>query len=40
LIFDYTFDPLIIKEQKKSEYKKAIQLVSKTAYKLSKHNKS
>ena len=40
LIFDYTFDPSIIKEQRKAEYKKAIQLVSKTAYKLSKHNRS
>ena len=40
LIFDYTFDPSIIKEEKKSEYKNAIKLVSKTAYKLSKHNKS
>ena len=39
MILDYTFDPSIIKEKKKSEYKKAIQLVSKTAYKLSKHNK-
>ena len=39
LIFDYTFDPSIISEKRESEYKNAIQLVSKTAYKLSKHNK-
>ena len=39
LIFDYTFDPTIIKEKKESEYKKAIQLIPKTAYKLSKHTK-
>ena len=40
MIFDYTLDPVIIEEKRKSEYKNAIQLVSKTAYKLSKHNKS
>ena len=39
MIFDYTFDPSILKEKRKEEYKNAIQLVSKTAYKLSKHNK-
>ena len=39
LIFDYTFDPSIINEWKKSEYKKAIQLVPKITYKLSKHTK-
>ena len=39
LIFDYTFDTEILTEKRESEYKKAIQLVSKTAYKLSKHNK-
>ena len=39
LIFDYTFDPSIIWWNKKSEFKKAIKLVSKTAYKLSKHTK-
>ena len=40
LIFDYTFDPTIIEEKRKSEYKKAIQLIPKTAYRLSKHMKS
>lgn len=39
LIFDYTFDPSIISEKRESEYKTAIQLVSKTAYKLSKYNR-
>ncbi len=39
LIFDYTFNPTIIKEKKESEYKSAIKLISKTAYKLSKHVK-
>lgn len=39
LIFDYTFDPTILKEKKESEYKKAIKLISKTAYKLSKNSK-
>ena len=39
LIFDYTFDSSIIKKKKKSEYNKSIQLISKTAYKLSKHTK-
>ena len=39
LIFDYTFDPSIIRLNNKSEFKKAIKLVSKTAYKLSKHTK-
>lgn len=39
LIFDYTFDPSIIEEQRKSEYKKAIQLIPKTAFRLSKHMK-
>ena len=40
LIFDYTFDLSIIKEKKEAEYKKAIQIVPKIAYKLSKHNRS
>ena len=39
LIFDYTFDPSILKEKREKEYKNAIQLVSKTASKLSKHTK-
>ena len=39
LIFDYTFDPLIIKEKRESEFKNAIKHVPKTAYKLSKNNK-
>ena len=39
LIFDYTFDPSIIEEKRESEYKKAIQLIPKTAYRLSKHTK-
>ena len=39
LIFDYTFDPKIIENKKESEYKKAIQFVPKTAYRLSKHIK-
>ncbi len=39
LIFDYVFDPSIIKDKRKAEYKSSIQLVSKTAYKLSKHTK-
>lgn len=39
LIFDYTFDAEILKEWKESDYKKAIQLVSKSAYKLTKHTK-
>ena len=39
LIFDYTFDPSILQEHKTSEYKKAIQLSPKNAYKLSKHTK-
>ena len=39
LIFDYTFDTSILKEKRKSEYKSAIKLVSKTAYKLSKHTR-
>ena len=39
LIFDYTFDANILKEKKESEYKKAIQLVWKFAYKLTKHTK-
>ena len=39
LIFDYTFDPTIIEEKRESEYKKAIQLIPKTAYRLSKHMK-
>ena len=40
LIFDYVFDPSILNEKRKSEYKNAIQVVPKTAYKLSKHNRS
>lgn len=39
LIFDYTFDPKIIEEERKSEYKKAIQHIPKTAYRLGKHMK-
>lgn len=39
LIFDYTFDPNIIKNKNKSEYKNSIKHVSKTTYKLSKHIK-
>jgi len=39
LIFDYTLNSSIIEENKKSEYKKSIKLVSKTAYKLSKHTR-
>ncbi len=39
LIFDYVFDPSIIKENRKSEFKSSIQLVSKTAFKLSKHTR-
>ena len=39
LIFDYTFDPTIIEEKRESEYKQAIQLIPKTAYRLSKHTK-
>ena len=39
LIFDYVFDPNIIKDKKTSEYKHAIKLVPKTAYRLSKHTK-
>ncbi len=39
LIFDYTFNADILKEKRESEYKKAIQLVWKSAYKLTKHSK-
>ena len=39
LIFDYTLNSSIIEENEVSEYKKSIKLVSKTAYKLSKHTK-
>ena len=39
LIFDYTFDPSILNEWKKSEYKNAIKFVPKITYKLSKHTK-
>ena len=39
LILDYTFDPNIIKNKNKSEYKNSIKHVSKTTYKLSKHIK-
>ena len=39
LIFDYTLNSSIIEENKVSEYKKSIKLVSKTAYKLSKHTR-
>ena len=39
LIFDYTFDAEILRTKKKSEYKKSIQLIWKTAYKLTKHTK-
>ena len=39
LIFDYTFDQSILEEKNESEYKNAIKLISKTAYKLSKHTK-
>lgn len=39
LIFDYTLDCSIIKGEKKSEYKDAIKLISKKAYKLSKYTR-
>ena len=39
LIFDYTFDPTIIENKKVKEYKRAIQVIPKTAYRLSKHTK-
>ena len=39
LIFDYTFDPSIIEEKREKEYKQAIKLIPKTAYRLSKHMK-
>ena len=39
LIFDYTFDPTIIEDGIKSEYKHAITLIPKTASRLSKHMK-
>ena len=39
LIFDYTFNSEILKEKKETDYKHAIQLVWKSAYKLSKHTK-
>ena len=39
LIFDYTFDPSILNDKKEKDYKKSIKLVSKNAFKLSKHNK-
>ena len=39
LIFDYTFDSSIIQNKKEAEHKKAIKLVPKTAYRLSKHTK-
>ena len=39
LILDYTFDPSILQKNKKSEFKKAIQLVPKITSKLSKHTK-
>lgn len=40
LLLDYTFDSTILAEQKKSEYKNAIKLVSRSTSKLSKHSKS
>ena len=39
LIFDYTFDPSIIEEKRTSEFKQAIKLIPKTAYRLTKHIK-
>ena len=39
LIFDYTFDAEILRTKNESEYKKSIQLIWKTAYKLTKHTK-
>ena len=39
LIFDYVFNPWVIDSWDKKEFKKAIQLNPKTAYKLSKHIK-
>ena len=39
LIYDYTFDSSILKEKRESEYKNAIQLISKAASKLNKHTK-
>jgi len=39
LIFDYTFNQSILEEKNEPEYKNAIKLISKNAYKLSKHTK-
>ena len=39
LILDYTFDEEILNDKKESDYKQAIQLVWKLAYKLTKHTK-
>ena len=39
LIFDYTFDKTILEKQKKSDFKKAIKLISKSASRLTKHTK-
>ena len=39
LILDYTFDEEILNNKKESDYKQAIQLVWKLAYKLTKHTK-
>ncbi|GHW02393.1 hypothetical protein AGMMS50249_1790 [candidate division SR1 bacterium] len=40
LIFDYTFDPSIIKEEKKAEYHQAIQLIEKKTSHIMKHSHS
>ena len=39
LILDYTFNEEILNDKKESDYKQAIQLVWKLAYKLTKHTK-
>ena len=39
LILDYTFDQNILKEQRKSEYKNAIQLINRKTSRLNKHTK-
>ena len=39
LLLDYTFDESIIREKKKSDYKNAIKLISRSTSKLSKHSK-
>ena len=40
LVLDYTFDKNILTEQRKKEFKKAIQLVQKKTSKLTKHSKT